>query len=114
MVAVFLTQTISISDVKYRNKPRTVKGLIIYYAEQKELPVKLVDDIVKCESTYQAKPKPNITPKERSYGAVQINLLADPSVTIKQAEDPDFAINYLTDELVAGHGSRWSCYHSKK
>lgn len=47
---------------------------------------------------------------ERSFGPVQIHEPAHPEITREQANDPDFAINYLASEIAAGRGNKWSCY----
>ena len=113
MVVVFLTQTIQISDVEYKNpKPQTVKDLIVFHALEKEVSIPLMEKIIQCESSGNPKAK-HISKKEQSYGLVQINRLAHPNISITQAEDPNFAIGYLATELKAGRGSQWTCYKSK-
>lgn len=73
-------------------------------------PIPLMRAIIACESSNNPKAT-KITKWEQSYGLVQINRLAHPEISIKQAEDPDFAINYLAKNLSKENGSMWSCYH---
>ena len=46
--------------------------------------------------------------REDSWGLSQIHLPSHPDITKKQAQDPDFAINYMAEHL--GRDVTWSCY----
>lgn len=48
-----------------------------------------------------------------SFGTVQIHLPAHPEITKAQADDIDFSVKYLCDNLVAGNGKMWSTYPIK-
>lgn len=48
--------------------------------------------------------------QEQSFGLVQINLPSHTNITLQQAEDPEFAINWMAEEWVAGRQSEWSCW----
>ena len=53
--------------------------------------------------------------REKSFGLVQIHIPAcnkwnGKCITKKQAQNPEFAVNYLAHELSNGRGSKWSCY----
>ncbi len=45
--------------------------------------------------------------REESYGLSQIFLPAHPDITKEQAQDPDFALNYIAKHL--GRDDHWSC-----
>lgn len=47
--------------------------------------------------------------KERSFGIVQISLPHWPEVTLEQAQDPHFSIQFLT-EHIEDNPQYWSCY----
>ena len=94
-------------EIQVKQTPREVLSMT---AQKYGLSDKLLIDIATCESRLNPKPKPNITEHERSYGLVQINLLAHPHITIEQAEDMYFASEFLAKNIKAGRGSMWSCY----
>jgi len=47
--------------------------------------------------------------QEQSYGLAQIHLPANPDVTLEQAQDPDFALDFMASHLAKGEMWRWSC-----
>ena len=66
--------------------------------------------IIECESSFNPLAK-NITSKESSYGLVQINLKAHKHITIEQATNPDFAIEFLAKNLAEKRGKMWyTCF----
>lgn len=46
--------------------------------------------------------------REDSWGLSQIHLPSHPTITKEQAQDPDFAINFMAQHL--GRDVTWSCY----
>jgi len=52
------------------------------------------------ESSLNPYPTPNITAKEQTYGPAGINILAHPNITQAQAEDPQFAKNFMVKRLM--------------
>lgn len=70
----------------------------------------LMAEIIQCESSFNPNAK-NITSREFSVGLSQINLLVH-DVTIEQASDPEFAVDFLAKNLKAGKGDNmWvTCY----
>lgn len=48
--------------------------------------------------------------REESYGLAQINIPSNPNVTIEQAQDPNFAIEFMAKNMGAGRSDMWSCY----
>lgn len=61
--------------------------------------------IIQNESSYN----PNaIGDKNSSFGLVQIHLPAHPDVSIQQAEDIDFSLKFLAENLVEGKCAIWS------
>lgn len=49
--------------------------------------------------------------REQSYGLVQIHLPAHPSVTLEQATDVEFSIEFMAKAFSQGRQSMWSCYN---
>ena len=45
-----------------------------------------------------------------SFGLVQIHLPAHPNVTRAEAEDPEFALNFIVDAFLAGDEWMWTCW----
>lgn len=62
--------------------------------------VNLMRHIIFCESSFNVDAK-NISKREASYGLVQINTLVH-DVTIEQAKDPEFAIDFLAKNIKKG------------
>lgn len=73
------------------------------------VPASTVKSIITCESSWKADAH-HVTKWENSYGLVQINLKAHPSITPDEATDPTYAITYLAANLKDGKGGMWSCY----
>lgn len=66
-----------------------------------------MEAIVACESNFDQYAKNINPPKEKSYGLVQINVLANTKISVQQAFNPFFALNYLAENLAEGHASMW-------
>lgn len=80
------------------------RNAVIYGVE-----TKIIQDVINCESGFNPDAQ-NITEKEKSYGLVQINLLAHPTITEEQAKDPEFAVEFLAKNLAKNKGNLWTCY----
>lgn len=65
--------------------------------------------VVACESSFQRTIRGD---GGESVGLVQIYLKAHPTVTVEEAENPDFAINFLAYHLSKGNGKIWTCYRN--
>ena len=50
--------------------------------------------------------------QEYSFGLVQINLHYNPNITMSQATDPEYSIEFLAKHLSLGHHSMWGSYTS--
>lgn len=48
--------------------------------------------------------------RELSFGLVQIHLPAHKDITLDQALDPYFSVNFLAQQLADGQGHIWACY----
>lgn len=87
---------------------QTIAELITFYSDYYNVSSDTIHKVIKCESRYNTNAK-NLQ-GERSYGLVQINLNAHKSITIEQATDENFAIDFLAKNIAKGHGSMWTCY----
>lgn len=48
--------------------------------------------------------------REMSYGLSQIHLPSHPNVTIEQATDTEFSVEFMAKAFSKGKQSMWSCY----
>jgi len=69
-----------------------------------------MEKIIMCESSFKTTAK-KITSKESSYGLVQINTLVH-DISIEQATDPEFAINFLAENMANGKAPQmwYTCF----
>lgn len=97
--------------------------LALDIAEAHGLDARLFASVVACESnfdpTIQSRHLYNFNDPERgiragerelSYGIAQIHV-PDHDVTIQQAQDPDFALNWMADMWIKGNAHYWTCYN---
>lgn len=72
----------------------------------------LTSRIIYCESGNNRYALNDTPGREFSVGLVQINLLSHTNITREQAEDPEFAIAFLTEKLANGQAERmwYNCY----
>ena len=89
--------------------PTDVKGMIAYYAEEYQVSAYQLEKTLFCESSLNPNAK-NITSRERSYGVAQINLMAHTTITIEQATDPQFAIEWTAQQFAKGNAKIWTCW----
>lgn len=81
---------------------------IEYYSRELGAYENMVDFIIRNESTYNNCAVGDHHVKEPSYGLVQINTHFNPDVKPEQAFDPDFAIQYLIEDLKEGKCQKWT------
>lgn len=104
--------------ISHEDRERAVKALIEAYGgiyEASQAQKKTAFDIISCED-------PDLDPKlqsgafykdgtqELSFGLSQIHLPAHPDISKEQAEDPDFAIDFLMKNITQGNAKIWTCY----
>lgn len=64
-------------------------------------------DIIQCESSGN----PNaVGDNGTSYGIVQIHLVSHENITMKQALNPEWSIDYLAKQISLGNGNAWTCF----
>jgi len=87
--------------------PTDIPGKINYYADKYDVSSSTMTAVIKCESSFN----PNaIGDGGTSFGLAQIHLPAHPLVTREQANDPDFAIEFMAKEMSLGNSWKWTCY----
>lgn len=89
---------------------------IVHYADKWSVPVEVMTNVIVCESngstTVQSQFYKN-GKQEQSYGIAQLNIEANPSITLGEALDPDYSLNYLGEKLANGQGKLWSCFRKE-
>lgn len=98
---------------KVWTKPELLE-LTGFYAQKYGVSKSLMIRIINCEDgSWNPKARSGIIKngvEEPSFGLVQIHLPSHPDVSLAQATDPHFALNFLAFHLSKGHARMWSCY----
>ena len=92
-------------------------------AEEHNANYYVMERIVQCESGFKtdiqshhvyshtnAPPGFRAGDREQSYGLAQIHVPVHP-VTIEQAINPVFAVNWLAEKVASGKAHIWTCYN---
>jgi hypothetical protein len=89
-------------------KSPSINELITFYSDLYNVDSEVIHKVIKCESDYKVDAHNSIG--ENSWGIVQINLNAHRSITVEQATDPNFSIEFLAKNISEGKGKMWTCY----
>ena len=87
---------------------QTTGELISFYSHYYNVNEDTLHKVINCESKYN--PLAHNSVGENSWGLVQINLNAHKTITVEQATDRNFAIDFLAKNIKNGKGSMWTCY----
>lgn len=88
-----------------------VKVLVDQYADRYSVSRTTMHSVVNCESSYDY----NIVGDQgRSHGLAQIFGPANPDISIEEANNPDFALDFMASNISKGRGSKWTCYRNLK
>lgn len=93
--------------------PEWIKSRIAHYAERYGVSEFTMTKVIKCESEFDPNAEGDFsttTGSYRSFGLAQINLPSHPNITISEAKNPEFALNFLASNLSLGNGRLWTCY----
>lgn len=98
----------------YQNVQNDYSTLIEKYALKWQVSPVLTSRIVKCESAYNRYALNDTPGREFSVGLAQINILAHTNITREQAEDPEFAVNFITENVAKGKAPQmwYTCYRN--
>lgn len=94
----------------WEKKDYTKEGLIELtdiYANMYNVSPIIMKQVISCESGWNINA---IGDSGKSFGLVQIHNPSHPSITQEEAINPEFAINFLAENLSKGRGSMWTCY----
>lgn len=110
--------------VSENSSPKTHRELVTIFAKQYGVSESDMVKVITCEvgaewnTNIQSNIKYNFSAskrgivkgdRERSYGLAQIHLPDHPQVSIEEATDPVFAINFMAYYFSIGKQSMWSC-----
>lgn len=106
----------------------SIQAKIVAYASKYGVSEVLVRDLVSCETGGSFDPDIQssaiyefsrsaqgieVGGRERSYGLAQIHLPDNPNISLAQAKDPDYALDFMARELAADNAWRWKiCFDS--
>lgn len=76
-------------------------------AIENNLDAQLFRDVVYCESHFV---KDATGDGGHSHGVVQIHQPSHPEVSLEEAENPAFALEWMAEQWSAGKADMWSCY----
>lgn len=65
--------------------------------------------VIECESTWNPRALGDGT---QSRGLSQIHRPSHPNITDEEAYDPQFAIDFLVENIADGRGKMWTCYRN--
>lgn len=113
-----------VKEVEIINHATYLEKLVHKYAVKYNVSQQLMVDLIDCEniewkidkqSTLRySKDHPNWKVKkgdrELSYGLSMIHLPSHPKITREQAINPEFALNFMAQNLSVGNAEMWSCY----
>lgn len=71
--------------------------------------IRQIIGVINCESSWDVNA---IGDDGTSFGLVQIHLPAHPSITAEQANNPVFAIDFITSEFKKGNEHMWTCWNN--
>lgn len=101
---------------KPQNAPESTKRpqndisvLVQKYSQIYSISPVIMTRIIACESSNNPNAR-NLTEVESSYGLVQINLKAHTNITIEQATDPEFAVEFLAKNFDNAPRMWFNCY----
>lgn len=102
------------STVVSSTTPPAVLDKIVLYANTYNVDFVSLYKTIECESSFDPDLQSAVIDqkgrREPSYGLAQIDLDYHPEVTIKQAKDPDFALDYIASRFAKGQQNQWTCY----
>lgn len=92
-----------------------LKEKVYYYAKKYGVSSSVMISVINCENKeWDTDLQSRIINKngirEESYGLSQINLPSHPNISLEQAIDPDFSLDFMAKNLKAGKGNMWTCY----
>lgn len=106
------TQELSIQGITERST--AILKLVDKYGKQYNVSTSTMLAVMKCENrdfdpTLQSYHVKNGV-REDSWGLSQIHLPSHPNVSLEQATDPEFSVEFLAKHLSQGQGKMWTCY----
>lgn len=117
MPRVEIVQPIDLnSTTSLLERKSAVKILVLHYADKYKVNPEVMMNVLTCENDQfdpdlqSYHPANSFNGRELSFGLAQLHLPSHPEISIEQATDPDFSIEYMASEMSKGRASQWSCY----
>jgi hypothetical protein len=96
--------------------PETIEDKIARYASIYGLNKEHFNKVILCEShastTIQSQWINSNGERERSFGIAQIHLPDHPDVSLEEALDADFSLNWMANEWSIGKARQWTCWRN--
>ena len=105
--------TPSISDMSPSQRKEAVSLLVEHYGDKHGLSQTSENQMlatIQCESGGTFNPTA-VGDYGTSFGLTQIHLPAHPNISKAEAENPDFAINWMAIQFSEGNKGIWSCWN---
>jgi hypothetical protein len=111
--------TLLIAEDKIPVKKELTKAELVEktysYAKKYNIDSSVMITVINCENRdwdtkLQSRIINNKGIREDSWGLSQIHLPSHPSISLSQATDPDFSLNFMAENLSKGNGNMWTCY----
>lgn len=104
-------------DVTLTQRQTATAILIDHYGNWYGLPDEKKLEMFKtvdCETGHTFKTNlRSLVPKEQSFGLSQIFLPANLDVSMAEAKDPDFALNFMAKNFSKKLERKWTCWRNK-
>lgn len=102
----------------------SVEKCVEWFSKEYDVSYEMMMNVMRCENrdldpTLQSKIKYSFTneklgiykgERELSYGVSQIHLPSHPNITLEQATDVTFSVEFMAKNFAKGRHSMWSCY----
>ena len=82
--------------------------IIDYYADKWGVEAKILRQVILCESSFDPYA---VGDDDQSYGLAQIYMpVWGETISIEQATNPHFAINFMAEKISQNRGYLWTCW----
>lgn len=106
VIGVFAAVTYPIATTT-PSEPASIERRIEISADKYGANSDVLRDVLTCESGLRPDA---VGDHGESFGIAQIHLPDHPNITIDQALDADFSIDFIAREFSIGHAWKWSCW----
>jgi len=94
-------------SVHAQTAPPEIQSIINNASDTYQVSPYTLENVLNCESTFNPEAVGDAT---TSFGIAQIHLIAHPEISLQEALNPVWAIDYLASSISSGKGNQWTCY----